>query len=99
MSENGERRLTTRDEMTDFLLYTAPDGQVKVECILHDETIWLTQKSIAKLFGVGVPAISKHLKNIFEAGELLEEVVVSILETTTQHGAIEGKSRAQKTQT
>jgi hypothetical protein len=68
-----------------------------VECILHNETIWLTQKRIAELFGVGVPAISKHLKNIFEAGELLEEVVVSILETTTQHGAIEGKSQAQQT--
>lgn len=95
MSE--ERKLTTRDEMTDFLLYTAPDGQVRVECILHDETIWLTQKRIAELFGVGVPAVSKHLKNIFEAGELQEEVVVSILETTTQHGAIEGKSQAQQT--
>jgi len=92
-----ERRLTTKDELTEFLLYTAPDGQVKVECILHDETIWLTQKRIAELFGVGVPAISKHLKNIFESGELQEEVVISILETTTQHGAMEGKIQAQKT--
>ncbi|MGI9281467.1 MAG: hypothetical protein ACR2PX_17805 [Endozoicomonas sp.] len=90
-----ERRLTTRDEMTDFLLYTAPDGQVKVECILHDETIWLTQERIAELFGVGVPAISKHLKNIFESGELLEEVVVSKMETTTQHGAIEGRTQTR----
>jgi len=87
----------TKDELTEFLLYTAPDGQVKVECILHDETIWLTQKRIAELFGVGVPAISKHLKNIFESGELQEEVVISILETTTQHGAMEGKIQAQKT--
>ncbi|MBT7066733.1 MAG: hypothetical protein HN919_10555 [Verrucomicrobia bacterium] len=85
MSENDERRLTTRDEMTDFLLYTAPGGQVKVECILHDETIWLTQRRISELFGVGVPAISKHLKNIFEGGELREEVVVSILETVASH--------------
>ena len=95
--EANERKLTTRDEVTDFLLYTTPDGQVKVECILHDETIWLTQKRIAELFGVGVPAISKHLKNIFESSELQEQVVVSILETTTQHGAIEGKTQAQKT--
>ena len=80
-----------------LLLYTTPDGQVKVECILHDETIWLTQKRIAELFGVGVPAISKHLKNIFEGGELREEVVVSILETTTQHGAIEGETQSQAT--
>mgnify|MGYP000515948936 CR=1 FL=1 len=92
-----ERRLTTKDELTEFLLYTAPDGQVKVECILHDETIWLTQKRIAELFGVGIPAISKHLKNIFESRELQEEVVISILETTTQHGAIDGKTQVQKT--
>jgi hypothetical protein len=97
MSENNERRLTTGDEVSDFLLYTAPDGDVKVECILHDETIWLTQKRISDLFGVGVPAISKHLKNIFESGELEEKVVVSILETTTQHGAMAGKTQAQKT--
>ena len=81
--------------MTDFLLYTAPDGQVKVECILHEETIWLTQNQIAELFGVQRPAISKHLKNIFEAGELEEKVVSSILEHTTQHGAIDGKTQTR----
>lgn len=97
MSENKERRLTVQDEVTDFFLYTAPDGQVKVECLLHAETIWMSQKRIAELFGVGIPAISKHLKTIFESGELKEEVVVSILEITTKHGAIEGKSQAQKT--
>jgi hypothetical protein len=72
----------------EILLYQTPAGDVRVECLFQDETIWLTQKAIAALFGVGVPAISKHLKNIFESGELLEEVVVSILEITTQHGAI-----------
>ena len=92
-----EKKLSIRDELTDFLLYTAPDGQIKVECVLHEETIWMPQKLIAELFGVGVPAISKHLKNIFEGRELQENVVVSILETTTQHGAIEGKVQAQKT--
>ena len=95
--KNKERKLTVRDEVTDFLLYTAPGGDVKVECFLHEETIWLPQKRIAELFGVGVPAISKHLKNIFESGELQEKVVVSILETTTQHGAIEGKTQTQAT--
>ena len=93
----NECLLTTQDELTDFLLYTAPGGDVKVECILHEETIWMTQKRIAELFGVGVPAVSKHLKNIFESGELEEEVVVSIFETTTQHGAIEGKTQSRKT--
>lgn len=50
---------------------------------------------MAQLFGVGVPAISKHLKNIFESGELEENKVVSILENTTQHGAISGKTQVQ----
>lgn len=81
-----ERSLTTRDELTEFLLYTAPDGEVKVECVLHNETIWLPQKRIAELFGVGIPAVSKHLTNIFESGELIEDSVISILETTAADG-------------
>ena len=91
----AERRLTILAELTEFLLYTAPDGQVKVECILHDETIWLAQERIAELFGVQRPAITKHLKNIFESGELEEKVVSSILEHTTAHGAIEGKTQTR----
>ena len=79
-------KLTIKDELTDFLLYTAPNGNVKIEVFLHNETIWLPQKIIAKLFGVNVPAISKHLKNIFESQELSEDSVVSILETTAKDG-------------
>ncbi len=75
-----------------FMLYTAPDGAVKVEVYFKDETVWLTQKALAELFGVNVPAISKHLKNIFESSELAENSVVSILETT----AADGKSYATK---
>lgn len=81
----------------EFLFYSGPDGLVKVECRLQDETLWLTQRLMADLFGVGVPAINKHLKNIFESGELREAEVISILETTTHHGAIEGKTQTQKT--
>ncbi|MCV6612209.1 MAG: virulence RhuM family protein [Amphritea sp.] len=88
--------LTVQDQTTEFLLYTAPNGEIKVEVLLNNETIWLTQKRMAELFGVGVPTISKHLKNIFESGELLEEVVVSILENTTEHGAIAGKTQTQQ---
>jgi len=69
-----------------FLLYTAPNGAVKVEVFIQNETVWLTQKALAELFGVKVPAINKHLKNIFEAGELMEDSVVSILETTAADG-------------
>lgn len=75
-----------------FLMYGSNE---KIEVIVKDETIWATQKAIAGLFDIGVPAISKHLKNIFESGELDEKVVVSILENTTQHGAIEGKTQTK----
>ena len=65
-----------------FLLYSLPDEEGKVQVIVKDETIWCTQKAMAQLFGVGVPAISKHLKNIFQEGELQKEVVVSKMEIT-----------------
>lgn len=84
------------NEFNKILLYTTPNGKVKVEIYLHNETIWLTQQKIADLFGVKRPAITKHLKNIFESGELNEEVVSSILEHTTKHGAIEGKTQETK---
>ena len=74
-----------------FLLYSMPEADGKVQVVIRDETIWCTQKAMAQLFGVGVPAISKHLKNIFEEGELQREVVVSKMEIATRHGAIEGK--------
>jgi hypothetical protein len=65
---------------SEFLLYTAPDGAVKVGVLFKDETAWLTQKALAELFGGGVPAITKHLKNIFESGELVEAAVISKME-------------------
>lgn len=84
MADNN--KLTPKGELTEFLLYTAPNGEVKVEIFFHKENVWLTQKRMAELFGVGVPAISKHLSNIFESGELQEESVISILETTAEDG-------------
>ncbi len=80
------KELTIKDELTEFLLYTSPDGQVKVETFLHNENIWLTQDRIAELFGVQRPAITKHLKNIFESAELQESSVSSILEHTAADG-------------
>ncbi len=88
--------LTLHDQTTEFLLYTAPNGEVKVEVLLSNETLWLTQERMAELFGVQRPAITKHLKNIFESNELEELVVCSILEHTTAHGAIEGKTQTGK---
>ena len=66
-----------------FLLYSMPDADGKVQVVIKGETLWCTQKAMAQLFGVGVPAISKHLKNIFDEGELDKNVVVSHLEKKT----------------
>jgi hypothetical protein len=76
------------DEKNKFILYTAPNGEVRVDVFIENETVWLTQKSMSELFGVQIPAISKHLKNIFEEGELKENAVISILETTASDGKI-----------
>jgi hypothetical protein len=89
------RQLVVNNSFTEFLLYKTPNGKVKVEIFLRDENIWLTQEKIALLFGVQRPAITKHLKNIFESGELDEKMVSSILEHTTIHGAISGKTQNQ----
>ena len=69
-----------------FLLYNMPDADGKVQVVIKDETLWCTQKAMTQLFGVGVPAISKHLKNIFEEGELVADSVISKMETTAADG-------------
>ncbi len=81
----------------EMILYRTEDDSVTVSAIIKDESIWIRQKAMAELFGVQTPAISKHLKNIFEQGELNEEVVVSKMEITTQHGAIPGKTQISPT--
>ena len=80
-----------------FLIYRSAEEDVSVQAVIRDETIWLTQKAMAELFGVQTPAISKHLKNIFAEGELDEKVVISKMETTTPHGAIAGKTQTSET--
>ena len=69
-----------------FLLYNMPDADGKVQVVIRGETLWCTQKAMAQLFGVGVPAISKHLKNIFDDGELVADSVISKMETTAADG-------------
>ena len=81
----------------EMVLYRTEDDSVTVSALIKDESIWITQKAMAELFGVQKPAISKHLKNIFEQGELVEEVVVSKMETTTPHGAIQSKTQSSLT--
>ena len=80
-----------------FLIYNTPQFNTKINVVIKDETIWLTQKAMAELFDVKVPAISKHLKNIFEEGELNEQLVISKMETTTPHGAIAEKTQTKET--
>jgi len=80
------KKLTTQDQLTEFLLYTTPDGDIKVEIFIKNETVWLTQDRMAELFGVQRPAITKHLGNIFDDGELEENSVSSILEHTANDG-------------
>jgi len=79
--------------MNNIILYKTSDGKIKINTVFQDENIWLTQAKMAELFDVKRPAITKHLKKIFESGELNEKVVSSILEHTTQHGAIKGKTQ------
>ncbi len=74
------------DNFKQFILYTAPNGEVRVDVLLQNDTVWLNQKVIAELFGVQRPAITKHLINIFDSGELQENLVSSILEHTAEDG-------------
>ncbi len=81
----------------EVLLYSDESGKEYISVVFKDETFWLTQKAMAELFDVQTPAISKHLKNIFADGELDETMVVSKMETTTRHGAIQGKTQTNDT--
>lgn len=69
-----------------YLLYSMPDADGKVQVVIKDETLWCAQKAMAQLFGVGVPAISKHLKNIFTEGELNPDTTISKMETVVNRG-------------
>lgn len=75
-------------QISKFILYTSPSGEIKLDVFIRDETLWLTQKMMSELFGVEISAISKQLANIFESGELEEDSVVSILETTASDSKI-----------
>ncbi|MFN6943317.1 MAG: hypothetical protein ACK4ND_00105 [Cytophagaceae bacterium] len=66
---------------SEIIFYKGDDGNIKIEVFYQDETFWMTQKSLGELFGVQRPAITKHLKNIFESGELQEDSVSSIFGT------------------
>ena len=81
--------------MSDVIIYE--DGTVELSATVENETVWLSQKQMAELFGVQRPAVTKHLSNVFKSGELDEKVVCSKMEHTTQHGAMEAKKQAKET--
>lgn len=76
----------------EMVLYRTEEDDVTVSALIKDETIWITQKAMAELFGVDKSGISRHLKKIFETGELDEKVVIAKIATTTKHGAVDRKS-------
>ena len=82
----GKNTALTPYETREILFYKTDNGDIKVEILLYRENLWLTQSKMAELFDVQKAAISKHLKNIFTSGELDENSVVSILETTASDG-------------
>jgi len=82
------KKLLSKDQLTDFLLYTTPNGNIKVEVFLHDENLWLNQKKIAELFGVDRTVITKHLRNIFQTCELNENSVSANIAHTANDGKI-----------
>jgi len=79
-----------------ILLYQTPDGESRIEVRLQDETVWLSLDQMAELFQRNKSTISRHIKNVFEEGELEKDVVVAKFATTTQHGAIEGKTQTHE---
>ena len=89
------KKLEIRNSTAEFLIFQIEGKEDGVQVVYRDESIWCTQKAMAQLFDVGVPAISKHLKNIFESGELVEDMVVSKMEITTEHGAIPNKTQTK----
>ena len=80
----------------EIIIYQNPDGNIKIDVRLEDETVWLTQAQMAELFGKGRTTITEHIQNVFEEGELDEKVVCRNFRHTTKHGAIEGKTQQKE---
>lgn len=84
------------EKSSEILIYQNPDGDVRLDVRLEDETVWLTQDHMAALFGKSKKTISEHIRNIFAEGELDEKVVVRKFRITTRHGAMEGKTQSKE---
>ena len=86
------------DKQVHFLVYKSLEGEISINALVHEESIWLTQKEMSELFDVNKSSISRHLKNIFAEGELNEQVVVAKIATTTEHGAMANKTQTTLSQ-
>lgn len=78
---------------SELLIYEAKDGNIKLDVNLENETVWLSLEQMSRLFGRDKSVISRHIKHVFEDGELEKNMVVANFATTTKHGAIEGKTQ------
>jgi len=94
----GDNRRKRQNDMEEdkgqILLYQTPDGESRIEVTLQGETVWLSLDQMAELFQRNKSTISRHIKNVFEEGELDKDMVVAKFATTTQHGAIAGKTQS-----
>ena len=79
-----------------IIIYQSEDGQTHIEVRIEEETVWLSQQQLTELYQTSKSNISEHIKHIFEDGELEKEVVVRKFRTTTQHGAIDGKTQTHE---
>jgi len=85
-----------QENNSQIIIYQTENGETKLDVRFHDETVWLTQKLMAELFGKSKKTISEHIINIFKEGELQKDVVVRKYRTTAQHGAIAGKTQSKE---
>jgi len=88
----------SEDNKGQIILYQTEDGQTRLEVQLQGETVWLSLDQMAELFQRNKSTISRHIKNVFEEGELKPDEVVAFFATTTQHGAIKGKNQTHDVQ-
>lgn len=90
---NDDHLNTNLQSLNNFVIFKTENGKVNVDVFYQDQTLWLTQKTIAELFEKGRSTITEYLKKIFESGELQEKVVCREFRHATTHGAIEGKTQ------
>lgn len=93
MAEKEIKEKASETNNSEILVYQNPDGNIKIDVRLQEETVWLTQAQLCQLFNKSKATVSEHIKNIFDEGELNEKVVVRKFRTTKQHGAIAGKTQ------